>query len=245
MQAEAQFHVAGIKDDTTKFFMVLSQLDQRYAKEIKDVMKNPPSNDRYLKLKDVLIKRICISREFQISQLLEGEELGDRKPSQFLRHLQALANDEISEEFLRGMWSKRLPPHVQAIIVSQTGPIEEVAELADKICEVAYPSTMQVASASFHTPTASPSNFDSLLQRIDSLTRAQLDLTRQVAQLTLQDGRSRSPFRRSHAGPRGRSRSRSRSRNPGMCWYHNIFGERARKCTAPCNYQSGNKLGSQ
>lgn len=116
-QAEAQFHISEIKDDTTKFYQVISQLEQRYVRELKDLIRNPPVANKYGKLKVQLIKRLSISREHQISQLLAGEDSGDRK--RFLRHLQTLAADGVSEEFMRGMWSNGLPPHVQAIIVSK------------------------------------------------------------------------------------------------------------------------------
>jgi hypothetical protein len=44
-----------------------------------------------------------------ISQLMKLEKIGDRKRSQFLRHLRGLA-PEVSEDFLYRTWSSRLPP---------------------------------------------------------------------------------------------------------------------------------------
>lgn len=234
VQAEAQFQISGVKEDTTKFYHVISQLDQKYIKEIKDIVKNPPTTGKYEKLKQELTKRLSISREHQIRTLLSHEELGDRKPSQFLRHLKTLAADGVTEEFLRSLWSNRLPPHVQAIIVSQTGTIEEAAELADKICEVT-PAPVQLASTS-----AVSNNFDGLLKRIDDMIalRIQAEMKQHIAQLTT-NSRGRSPARRSF-----RSRSRSRSKTPGVCWYHSNYGEKAVKCTSPCNYMAGNPSGS-
>lgn len=238
-QAESHFHVSGIKDDATKFHIILSQLDQRYAKEIKDVIQSPPKTDKYNKLKSELIKRLSISREQQISQLLSHEELGDRKPSQFLRHLKNMAAGGVSDEFLKSMWMNRLPNHVQAIILSQTtSSLEQIADLADKICEVTpNPTPYQVAATS---------NFDDLLKRMDDLitARIQTELTQQISKLTLQQQRGRSPFRRGDAS-RSRSRGRSRSHDPGMCWYHNNFGSKAYKCTSPCNFKKGNDHDSQ
>lgn len=238
VQAEAQFQISGIKDDTTKFYHVISQLDQRYIREVKDIVKNPPATGKYEKLKIELSKRLSISREHQITQLLSHEELGDRKPSQFLRHLRTLAADGVKDEFLRSLWSSRLPPHVQAIIVSQTsGSLEDVAELADKICEVTPSPSHQLASTS-----AASSNFDALLKRIDDMiaSRIQTELKQQISQLNI-NSRGRSSSRRDF---RSRSKSRNRSKTPGVCWYHNNYGEKAKKCTSPCNYKSGNYHGS-
>jgi hypothetical protein len=55
------------------------------------------------------VQRLCPSREQRIRQLLTLEEMGDRKPSQFPRHLRGLAPD-VTEEFLYTIWSSRLPP---------------------------------------------------------------------------------------------------------------------------------------
>lgn len=241
-QAEAHFVVSGIKDDSTKFYAIVAQLDHRYAKEIRNLIKNPPATDKYLKLKTELTKCLSVSREQQIREVISNQELGDRKPSQFLRHLITMADGGVSDEFLRSMWMNRLPAHVQPYLISQSSAtLENLADLADKICEATAPAApFQVASTS---------NYDGLLQRIDHLitTRIQTELTKQISQLSLHQGRSRSSsrFSRSQSTSRSRSRGRSRSRTPGMCWYHSVFAEKARKCTSPCNYVGGNARGSQ
>ncbi|XP_045498523.1 uncharacterized protein LOC123696400 isoform X3 [Colias croceus] len=104
-QVEGQFFLAGITSDTTKFYHISSQLEQRFAQEVKDIIKNPPAENKYKKLKTELIKRLTASQERRIQQLLAQEELGDRKPSQFLRHLQNLAGPAVPDEFLRTLWT--------------------------------------------------------------------------------------------------------------------------------------------
>jgi hypothetical protein len=61
-QAEAQFSLAGISSERTKFHYVISQLDQRYAAEVEDIITSPPQQDPYSKLKTELLKRLS-SRE--------------------------------------------------------------------------------------------------------------------------------------------------------------------------------------
>lgn len=237
-QAEAQFHVSGIKDDATKFYSVVAQLDHRYAREIKNLIKNPPPTNKYLKLKTELTKCLSVSRQQQITQALSNEDMGDRKPSQFLHHLQSLADGGVNDEFMKTMWMKRLPAHVQPILISQaSASLEELGDLADRICEATSPSPpLHVA--------ATTSGYDGLLKRIDDLTRAQADLTKQIAQMSMQRSRGRSTSRQG-GNSRSRSRGRSRSKTPGTCWYHSIFGEKAKKCTTPCNYSSGKASGIQ
>jgi hypothetical protein len=64
-------------------------------------------------LKSELVRQLSTSREQRVRQLLMHEEMGDHKPSQFLRHLKSLA-PEVPGDFLR-----RLPPHIQAIFAGQ------------------------------------------------------------------------------------------------------------------------------
>jgi hypothetical protein len=98
-QTEAQFLLAGVSSEKSKFFHVISQLDHRYAAEMEDIINFPPEGDPYTTLRLELVRRLSPSREQRIRQLLTLEEMSDRTPSQFLRHLRVLAPD-VPENFL-------------------------------------------------------------------------------------------------------------------------------------------------
>lgn len=244
-QLEQQFILSRVTTDDTKFSYLVSNLDLPYAREVKDVITNPPQTGKYDKLKSELIRRLSASQEKRVKQLLMHEELGDRRPSQFLRHLESLAGPSVPKDFLQTLWSSRLPQNIQTVIASQTElPLEKLAELADKVYEIA-PSVAQVASTS--RPSASPSrpSYADLVNKVD-------ELTKQVAALTMKVGqreRTRSPPKHRRY-ERPRSRSRSRPRQPPLdhphCFYHYTFGSNAKKCKPPCNFQSsGNATGGR
>lgn len=223
-QVESQFQISRITNDDTKYGYVAGNLEARYAREVRDVLTDPPVHEKYLKIKTELIKRLSISQEQRTKQLLEREELGDRKPSQFLRHLQPLAGSAVPDTLLRSIWSSRLPPNVQAILATQAkASLVEVAELADVIMSTA-PAQIQEART-----------FSD-----DSTIKA---LMEEVAQLKTQL-RSRSSSR---ARYHGRDRSKSKRRDSDTCWYHSRFGNQARKCTPPCKAASnqGNEPSSR
>ena len=224
--AEAQFDLACVSSERTKFNYVISQLEYRHAAEVEDLIISPPANEPYTTLKTELVRRLSASRDQRVRQLLTHEEMGDRKPSQFLRHLKSLAPD-VPDDFLRSIWSSRLPTHIQTILAGQAeGNVDAASQLADRISEVApLPTTASVAQA--HDSA-------NLLQRID-------DLSRQVAALT--SGRTR---QRPHSRDRDR-RSANHVPSPahssedrGYCRYHQRFGDNARRCTPPCSFQQGN-----
>ena len=85
-QTEGQFELSSVTSERTKFNYVISQLEYRHAAEVEDIM-SPPANDPYTTLKTELVRRLSASRDQRVRQLLTHEEMGDRKPSQFLRHL--------------------------------------------------------------------------------------------------------------------------------------------------------------
>lgn len=226
---ESQFVLANITSDTTKFHHTMAQLEPIYASEVEDIIVGPPSPNKYERLKTELIKRLSASKEKKILQLVTREEQGDRKPSQFLRHIQHLAGPGVPEDFLRTMWSSRLPNNIQAIIASQSkDTLDEVADLADRIHDIAVPSP-HVAAA---TASGSP-----------ELSCQVAELTRQVQKLTTKlDRMSRTKTRRSRSESRDRSssrvsRSQSNYRKYPLCWYHAKFAEKAIKCVKPCDFK--------
>jgi hypothetical protein len=56
-QAEAQFTLADINSERTKFYYVILQLDNRYATEV-DIITSPPEKDPYTTLKAELVTRL-------------------------------------------------------------------------------------------------------------------------------------------------------------------------------------------
>ncbi|XP_072934964.1 uncharacterized protein [Epargyreus clarus] len=236
---ETQFDNFGITEDSIKFNNVVSNIDIIHAKAVKDIIVNPPEHNRYLKIKSELIKRLTASHEKKVCQLLTHEELGDRKPSQFLRHLQDLAGPNVPEEFLKSIWSNRLPRSIQTVLACQTSEsLEQLAELADRVQEIAAPPNVAATSASCNAPGPSSSTSSEIaeLKRMVECLTIKLDEHTRQSRCT-----ERSGPRRRRSSSRSASRSASRYRMYPICWYHETFGSRAHKCLKPCDYkESGN-----
>ncbi|XP_026737511.1 uncharacterized protein LOC113508121 [Trichoplusia ni] len=238
-QLEGQFVLSNITTDNTKFYYVLAQLEPQHSAQVRDLIVNPPSTGRYEKLKAELIKRLSASQERKIKQLLMHEELGDRKPTQFLRHLQQLAGPTVPTDFIRSIWCSRLPANLQTIVTMQANSsLEEVAELVDRINDI-VPVTAQVAATSMPVPGQVASSQPATSQQssaIEALTQTVAELSRKLevmsSQLRHRSSRSRSGGRFNQ----NRHRSQSRTRDNRYCYYHSRFGDKARRCTEPCAY---------
>ena len=156
-QAEAQFALASVTSKKTKLNYVISQLEYRHAAEVEDIIRTPLADEPYTTLKTELVR--CLSSwDQRVRQLMTHEEMGDRKPSQFLWHLRSLAPN-VPDDFLRSIWSSRLPPHIQTILAGQAeGNLDAASQLADQI---ALPITASIAQ----TPDSA-----SLLQKTEDLS---------------------------------------------------------------------------
>jgi hypothetical protein len=86
-------------------------LDEKYVAEVEDIINSPPQQDPYTTLETELVKRLCPSRDHRTRQLFAFEEMVDRRPSQFLRHLKSLAPD-IPDNYLRIFWTSRLATNI-------------------------------------------------------------------------------------------------------------------------------------
>uniref|UniRef100_A0ABD2W8E8 DUF7041 domain-containing protein n=1 Tax=Trichogramma kaykai TaxID=54128 RepID=A0ABD2W8E8_9HYME len=171
-QADSQFILSDITVESTKFHYVVSQLDARVALEVEDIITNPPAVNPYTFLRLKLIERLSASEEQRVRQLISEEELGDRKPSQFLRHLRSLAGATIVQDnLMRQLWLHRLPSSVRAILATQTdAALDKLAELADKIIEISPCTPTLNVNAASTVPRTSTFE-DTILKAITDLQR--------------------------------------------------------------------------
>ena len=236
VQVEAQFSTRGITSQKTKFEYLVSSLSPEVATEVRDLLLRPPAENPYDRLKAELVKRTAASEQRRLQQLISGEELGDRKPTQLLRRMEQLLGDtaaEANQGFLRELFLQRLPSNVRMVLASggSTLTLKALADMADKVIEVSSPTISAVQ--------AQPGNSD-----VSKLQEQVTKLTDLVAALTERRPRGRSLTRQ----PRSNSRSRHTSPAPastqqetdpqpgGLCWYHRRFGDAARHCRAPCTW---------
>ena len=95
-------------------------------------------------MKEQLRKCTALSEQLRLQQLLTGEELGDRKPTQLLRKMQQLLGfrQGIDPFFLQELLYQRLPQNVRMVLAStpEGTTLSALTEMADKVMEVAVPS---------------------------------------------------------------------------------------------------------
>ncbi|XP_054081284.1 uncharacterized protein LOC128919844 [Zeugodacus cucurbitae] len=135
-QLESQFRNHNVTHEVDKFHHTIPLIDTRIAADAEDIILNPPADKPYQRLKAALIACYSKSREAKLLQLLDGEYLGDKTPSQHLRHLRSLVPD-IDEEIIRVRWLSHLPDQMRTCLVTQhTAELQDLSEAADRLHEM-------------------------------------------------------------------------------------------------------------
>lgn len=215
-QVESQFAARRITADHTKYHHVVANIPPATASEVRDILLAPPAEDAYRVLKETLIRRLTPSEPERLQQLLRETELGDRRPSQLLRHMQQLAGctASLDSRLVQELFLQRLPATVRiGVTASGETDVSKIAEMADRLMAVATPAVATVLAE------ASPS--PALLEIRAEISR----LADTVAALQ-------------SSGSQSTRRSATQQQRQ-LCWYHRKFGDTARKCVPPCE-KSGN-----
>ena len=234
-QVEAQFSMRHITNQRTCFDYVVAVLATEFVTEVRDLLLAPPDDEPYNALKAQLIQRTTALEQRHLQQLFTVEELRDKKPLQLLHRMQQLLGDAAGpnpdNKFLRKLFLQRLPSQVRMVLASAGEmSLEALAQLTDKITEVA-------------TPSISTLNLSPLTAEVEQLRSEVARLQDMLDSVQLASLQQRHPHQCSISRPSSRPSSPKPSTTPvqldNLCWYHRKFREHARKCTSPCSW-SGN-----
>lgn len=219
---EAQFVSSQITDDDMKYCHTISSLTERAIGQLDDVLVDPPTTNKYLELKAKMIERFTESNSSRVRKLMESEQMGDQKPSEFYRSLRSLAPAGADEEFVLDVWKTRIPAQLQPVMaVTSEKDVNTVLKLADAVHEVSVANSKQISAVD---------NYSLLAEQIKQLTLTVNEVVRQRDR-----SRSRGPSRKRN----NRANTPARDTDGRLCYYHHRYREKARKCRGDCSW-SGN-----
>jgi len=218
---ESNFKTAGIVADSTKYIYVLNSIGSRYITEVRDITLDPPKERAYDVIKSELIKRLSLPQE-QKYRLLMREEIGDCKPSQFLRSLRNLARN-VDDKALQIIWT--VCPRLFSHIWWRERTIRWISWRTPRIwlwirwvpyrCGSRKPRSLR--DRNDDRITALKAKLSAQLAQICSMNQdiaEQLVAMRKSIEILGESDQSRSGERRSPSRPRNRRTMNS------LCWYH-------------------------
>ncbi|KAL7731437.1 hypothetical protein ACLKA6_010592 [Drosophila palustris] len=241
-QIERAFRLHGVTNDDDKFDHATVNLDAEFAVAVEDLLTHPPDANKYEILKNRLLDKFAESPESELRRLLQGGETTGLKPSEILAHMRRLAPESSSEPIIRSLFLSEMPQNIRPILtIWEENDLEKLAKIADKMQETVGANTLAISSNAAQlagTAVASVSSSDSL----SDVARALRSLEKKVD--TLQND-----FKRLQSNNRSRSKSRGSSPRQSnvqpqtasstgtdvkLCFYHQTFGDNAKKCKPPC-----------
>ena len=238
---QSLFSAKRITSQRTRYIYLVQNLPMDIAQEVQDLLDPMPEENPYDTLKAAILKRTGKSNESNLRDLFNNLELGYRTPSQLLRHMKSLVNqDDMSENAIRRLWLDKLPTATTQILTPSIEEVslEKLADIADRI-HVNFNDKRVAAVRSLSLPSAE--EFYQLKEEVKNLT---------IQLQALLHRPQHNPHFRGRSNSRGRqSNSRSRDRSKAdICYYHKRFGDRAYRCITPCTYAKptpGNENSSQ
>uniref|UniRef100_A0A5S6Q533 DUF7041 domain-containing protein n=1 Tax=Trichuris muris TaxID=70415 RepID=A0A5S6Q533_TRIMR len=240
-QAEAQFALTNVTASLTKYYYTISAISDSVGIDIDDLL-DPTGDSPYEVLKTRLLERFTATADDKFRFLIDASGIGEQQPSQLLRQMRRMATGVVDPQsaLFRQLFLQRLPSNVQLILKAMpTATVDELAKVADNLLPIS-----QTMNAVVHPEASRESSELEML-------RAEVAALREQFRTLIVS----SPTRRSRQSP-GRSSTRSvanrqRRNSPAhlsptaLCYFHRTFGERARRCRPPCDFQGNESAGQR
>ncbi|XP_078495310.1 uncharacterized protein LOC144750120, partial [Ciona intestinalis] len=118
-QTEAQFALRKITCDETKYFYVVSSLDEKTASRLVDLLEEPPRDNKYGKIKQRLLDVFSLSEYERAAKLLNIKELGNQKPSELMDEMLSLMCGHTNCFVFRYIFLQALPEEIRLVVAKE------------------------------------------------------------------------------------------------------------------------------
>ena len=142
VQLDLYFCQIGEDSELSRFRIAATLLPGHLLRDFADILRAPPAKKPYTALSDAIQQRFGRSVEQRLRSLLSDQQLGDRRPSQFLRHLLDLAEAEGSPSqdspLVRQIFFNAMPTRIQPFLqcLPQGTDLATLAGTADRLLEL-------------------------------------------------------------------------------------------------------------
>ncbi|KAH8022158.1 hypothetical protein HPB51_022291 [Rhipicephalus microplus] len=152
------------------------------ADDLADILASPHPSHPYDTLKTAINSRKSQSEHSRLQQLITATELGDRRPSQLLRHMRELLGGPSApqeEKLLRELFLQRIPQSIVPVLVAAGDvPVDTLAEMADRVADYSRAHSLNAVTTPPPATAADPAlasienRLDALVRRLDDLVNA-------------------------------------------------------------------------
>ncbi|XP_061924563.1 uncharacterized protein LOC133663866 [Entelurus aequoreus] len=134
---EALFHLRGIAGDDSRYYLVVTALDQATTRRAMQLLRTPPQRGKYAALKNLLLQRFTLTDAERADRLLSLPGLGDSTALDLMDSMLSLLGSEEGRFIFPHLFLRQLPPAARAVLANSTslasGDYRGLAEEADRV----------------------------------------------------------------------------------------------------------------
>lgn len=220
---EKWFASMRVFDDDQRFSTVLLALPPQTVAVFKEQLDAPPSSGKYEFVKKLVIRQLSRNQFERIKALVADSDLGDRKPSELYAEMRQLAGSSITHAALKGLWILRLPEQMRPSLALSSDIPAEFLRDADLMFEVTPRIQVNTVAAS---TSLVPSHVANLAPQDDL----------QICAVSNKSNPAKGRHRLLDQSSKNPRNDMSRPGAQTRCFYHSMFGSKARKCRSPCSW---------
>lgn len=219
---ESQFVIKKVTDNILKFHHLVAHLPVDVARlESSLAYRDTVLPTDYSNLKIAIIARFAADQSKLLSELLDDDSLGDSTPSDVYQKMVLLSQsctEPLSTSVLFNRWVRKLPQRIADAMLALESPFNPVKHLP-------------IADRLFYSSKQQDQHISAVDNR--SSARPRVKPSEQSQSSSVPRSASRASTNRNNNGS---------SNYSSFCYFHQRFGQRARKCIDPCQFKpSGNE----
>ncbi|CAF98772.1 unnamed protein product [Tetraodon nigroviridis] len=134
---EALFHLRGVTEDDSKYYLVVAALDQQSTRRVMQLLRDPPPRGKYAALKELLLRRFGLSAAERADKLLSLPGLGDGSAVDLMDSMLSLLGSDEGGFLFPHIFLRQLPHPVRAALANSpslaAGDFRGLAEEADRV----------------------------------------------------------------------------------------------------------------
>ena len=250
--AESRFRTHGIIGEQAKFDQLVGSLSKESIGRVLDLVETPPLFSAYTILKTRLLEAHQLTDYQKVDNLLKMEPLGARRPSELLAAmLEACPRGQETNIFFTHLFLCRLPAELRIMLGEDDHQdVRNLVAKADKLWAMhgqkssliaavdqpeedgAFIAAVGATRGHGHRGGGGCGNRSNRGQQPSSRGRPAQPSVQQPRQPQQGSGSSSAAAAAVNPSPSDLARMGSE-----LCFFHWSWGEKARNCVAPCNWQ--------
>lgn len=239
------------------FKRIRADMPKQIAQRAPDLMLPTKENDTFEFFEKTIVEIFARKRNEEIAELLDKVTLGDRTPVEVMEYMIKLAGTEIAPSVVSSRFLKLYNEYINTTVkiwgldesIKDSAGLKKLAEAVQR----AYKNPGMI-SAVANSPKQKENKkvedkLDEIVERLGKLEAKVANASgnaqgNQKKRQNNQNGKQSQDRGRSKSRGGGNYRNRSQSKpnnqtqkneeKSGLCYYHRRFGDKATRCTMPC-----------